>query len=1134
MAGAGARARWRGLRLGALAVAILAACLALAAWRLAQSPVAAPWLAAAAERALTDARDGRPVRVKSLEFVWTEGVLRARARGVEALSTEGAVLSRSERVDLGVSIWKLLMGRLALEEAVFVGGDITVRTRPDGFTEVAFGRPGAPADFLIPPGPAVEDWRAEAQRALDTLDTLASLFAANGAAGQLRRLEMTGAHLYVAGNGEAAPWIAEDAAIALRRRGQTLSLRVSATLRRDDAMAELAGVIRTDARFDQASFDVRLDDALLRALGRRSARLSALDAPAKAHLEGAIDRAKGLTRLYLDVSGGRGALWLAGERLQIESFKLRGRLSPGGESLDVDAATVSGADIEISGGGRIERLSALLGGGGQGVAPFSINAPVVRVVTSAFSEPLLLSEVAVDGAVDPSRSRIEVSRASLGLGSARADLTGAFYWRRDEVGALKLGAEGSGGLSGEIDAPTLLRFWPVELGKGARDWLVEALLSARISDVTLDLNLTPEALALERLPDEALEVTFALREGALRYIPEMTPLSGAVARGVLRGDSFRIDVTSGRIGPLVVAAGAVDIPKLSREGDARVVAHGQGRLRDVVELLLLSPLDLAEGFPFDVTTLTGAGALDLVITRPLRSGVQAEDVGFEVSGAFEEVGAVSRSGRVTLTDWALTVAGNQDALTFSGPLRFGGSQAELVWTERFGDGPEAGSVYALDGALNAADLDLLGIPVRSFAQGRVGVQLKGRGEGLAFDAVEADLDLQDADVALPRSIWVKRAGAPARASMLAQRDAAGVVRLSDVMLQAPGLDVRLDAAIAADGRLLRLDASRAWIEDRFDARVRAVRDAAGVLRLNVTGRQFDASVFLPDGDPEQDTAAPVAGGAAGPDFFARVAVQRLGLRGGESLRDGRVELALRGDALDSLRVSGRGAAGAPLTLDIVEAPGEALRRVRLDAADAGLAQRALLDADNIQGGEAHGEGVWDPRTERLELDLTLSDFRLNDVPVMARLLSSVASLQGAADLLNGEGLAFSTVRAPLSLDDGVLVLKEARASGPSIGLSATGRIDLAREDMAIEGVLVPAYRLNAALGEVPGLGRLFTSRKGEGVFGFTYTVRGPTDRARVIVNPASGLAPGILRRMFESGDARAESRAAEEGQVQAE
>jgi hypothetical protein len=71
----------------------------------------------------------------------------------------------------------------------------------------------------------------------------------------------------------------------------------------------------------------------------------------------------------------------------------------------------------------------------------------------------------------------------------------------------------------------------------------------------------------------------------------------------------------------------------------------------------------------------------------------------------------------------------------------------------------------------------------------------------------------------------------------------------------------------------------------------------------------------------------------------------------------------------------------------------------------------------------------------------------------------------------------------------------------------------------VDGTIVPSYGANTMLAQVPVLGELLTSRRGEGVFGVTFSVSGPFDATRVVSNPLSALAPGIFRRIFEGTSA---------------
>jgi hypothetical protein len=97
----------------------------------------------------------------------------------------------------------------------------------------------------------------------------------------------------------------------------------------------------------------------------------------------------------------------------------------------------------------------------------------------------------------------------------------------------------------------------------------------------------------------------------------------------------------------------------------------------------------------------------------------------------------------------------------------------------------------------------------------------------------------------------------------------------------------------------------------------------------------------------------------------------------------------------------------------------------------------------------------------------------------------------------------------------VITVTNATAGGPAIGATADGYIDRPKDQIALKGSLIPAYGLNSMLGNIPLLGDVLVSKKGEGIFGVTYTARGNSEEPDISVNPASILTPGILRRIWQ-------------------
>ena len=129
------------------------------------------------------------------------------------------------------------------------------------------------------------------------------------------------------------------------------------------------------------------------------------------------------------------------------------------------------------------------------------------------------------------------------------------------------------------------------------------------------------------------------------------------------------------------------------------------------------------------------------------------------------------------------------------------------------------------------------------------------------------------------------------------------------------------------------------------------------------------------------------------------------------------------------------------------------------------------------------------------------------------------------DALQGDGIAFSRLELPFSVEGNVLTVQDARASGFAVGVNAEGTVDLETDEVDMSGTIVPAYSLNTLVDKIPVLGELLTGGKGQGLFAASYRVDGTTEEPDIAVNPLTVLTPGFLRGLFsfmEEGEAEPE------------
>jgi hypothetical protein len=326
---------------------------------------------------------------------------------------------------------------------------------------------------------------------------------------------------------------------------------------------------------------------------------------------------------------------------------------------------------------------------------------------------------------------------------------------------------------------------------------------------------------------------------------------------------------------------------------------------------------------------------------------------------------------------------------------------------------------------------------------------------------------------------------------------------------------------------------------QFDRlRLGEANEASGELRIpgqpgapwvaTLNGRSIDASAEFGRGDAAAKPAASEPD-QAGPPWRVQAHFDRVVLGGeGRELSAVTATAESDGEVIRQGKLTGQTGAGAAVRLEIT--PGRTIRTLTGSAEDAGGLLRALDQLDDMRGGRLSLRGTYDDRAPGHPLQGTaeIVDFRMRNAPALAKLLQ-VMTLYGLVEALEGPGLGFSRLIAPFRLTRDSLELSDARAFSASLGMTAKGRIDLARHAMAIEGTIVPAYFFNTMLGEIPLIGRLFSPERGGGVFAATYSMSGPLADPAVSVNPLAALTPGFLRGLFDIFDGLSGSAAAPTG-----
>ncbi|MCQ8185717.1 YhdP family protein [Parvularcula maris] len=750
---------------------------------------------------------------------------------------------------------------------------------------------------------------------------------------------------------------------------------------------------------------------------------------------------------------------------------------------------------------------------------FDVTASdVVLDLKSVLPAPLDVGEARAAGLFDAQERRIAFSDLHADYFGTR--LTGKLALTFPEGFDQSPRLEAEATIPGPLTPQEVLAGWPYNLAFGARGWVEANLTAGRLTNLRYEADIPMNAIRpLTPLSNDVMRFTFDASDGVVRYLPGMPVLKNLEATALVRGNSFRVDAEKGSVLKVGISDGSFVIPQFFPGGaTARFDATLTGRLDNLLSAVEEAGfVDFTEAV-YQPEAFRGRGDFDLSVSWPLKDIIAEDEIVFGGEGAFVRgslddvlpgIDATDAGGRVLLSNKELVVRG--DGLAASAPATFEWRQSLLN---------PAQAELAVTAEVDNLAADMVGVPLRQFFRGEVttDVLAKDLSPGAPF-AITADLT--DAAVSLPAFGLLKQRGTGGLFETLVRLPREGVdeanIIFDGIKLTSPTFNIEGTGTFTPEGGVVRLELPRFFIEDRADLSVQLVpKDYR--LNVDISGEHADAGPLIVSilenqgaGSEEQSLILP---GRADLDMD----LSRVSLREGISLRKFAAQGRHTGKAVEQLTISaliGDAASSSEgyMSVAIDQPEGQELGFVEIEATDFGRILQGVFGITSISGAGGSLKGTT-KEGEGFEGRFEMGELLITEAPLLARILS-FTSLDGLADALNGEGIRFTQLEGDVALDEGVMTFENAKLVGSSLGISAGGTIDLDTGRIDMRGAFAPAYAVNSLLGSIPGLGRLFVSRDGEGIVAFSYQISGTTERPIVTVNALSALTPGILRRIFD-------------------
>ncbi|MFQ5618719.1 MAG: AsmA-like C-terminal domain-containing protein [Rhodospirillales bacterium] len=1061
--------------LGGLAAGF-AIILLVAAWRLSSGPVSLAFLSPYIEDALNADRQTFRIRLEDTILTWAgwERTLDIRALKVRAIGPDGGLIASAPELSLSLSTRALWRGMLAPASIEVFRPKLRLLRHRDGRFQIGFDIDESASDtvfkrillgLLSPPDP-------------------------DHTVGYLSRFTIVDADLTVEDRRLETSWNAPATGLTLRRDAAGIIGEASLALNLDGQKAQVAVLGTYRAATGRLDLEVDFSEIIPAVFSRISPEfqpLGAFDLP----LEGLVTlrmMADGAVETVgFDLSGGAGQLVLPGplaQRLDVAALELKGRYEGASRVLEVDELFVD------------------LGAEGTLFLP----APTYHQMP--------LRSARVRARYHGDEKRLEVSALDLDLQGPTASLSGVV----DGVGGEPVVRVD--GVLRNLAVDDFPRYWPRAWGPDAWEWSVANLSRGVVSEARASIELRAGGSGGYRMES----VTGGLDFNGLTvdYLAPMPKVRKTRGTATFTGERIDFAMTGGTAMGLRVTKGTINLTGLDQiDQFADIDLFIEGPVKDSLRLIDYEPLRLAS-----TVGITPAGAGGTAVTRLklhfiLERALTREQVRVSATSKLRDFSLAGALLGRNIRDGRLDLKVDRKGMDVTGRVKLGTIPAAFALRRNFADKPPFRARYELKGRVTEAQrVGELGIDFAPFSADFIKGPVEATVRFTVFDDdsrwVEATLGLTDVAVSYPALKWRKDAGIGGTAEVMVNLVGDDVVDIPRFAVTAGDLTVGGSAKFTGDGTgLERVDFTRVSY-GRTDMMGTLKPAPDGGWTASLHGNSFDLEPFFDDLVHGPPGPAETEEGAT-PRYTFSTDLDRVWLGPDRQIR--RVVGTLAQDGGRWRAVDLRGLVGATadkgfaITIDSTD---DGRRSLSIRADDAGATLRTFGFYENMVGGTLAVSGTFDDALpdQPLQGRATIKDYNVVKAPTLTRLVSILA-LTGVVDALRGEGLRFTVLEAPFTINDGMLKVTDAKATGLSLGYTASGTIDIDADVVDIEGTMVPAYVINSVLGHIPLLGTLFTGgEKGGGVFAATYRMTGPMDDPEVSVNPLSVLAPGFLRNFF--------------------
>lgn len=667
-------------------------------------------------------------------------------------------------------------------------------------------------------------------------------------------------------------------------------------------------------------------------------------------------------------------------------------------------------------------------------------------------------------------------------------------------------------------------YWPLVLAPDTRKWVTNAFSGGIVSDASVDLKLEDNHLYIENsheMPVNSVKAIINVAGTNLKYSPTLKPIENIAGTINFSAAKMTADVNSAASGGLQISNGKVEIGDLRYTGSVlNVSADFSGNMEQAFAYANAEPISLSKKISLSDNPVLDGAVSGKVQVREELSGNAPTEIELTSSVRNGKIGEIMNGFTVSDLESQLEIAKNQ--FSMKGTSRINGIPANLsVVVPNIN---QVGHSVTLNGTASDSEIQKA-TDIIDVTNGTADYELRLEQSGVTTEA-GGDSANNSGNFTLTANLenllftsdgmgFEKLEKTPLifGAKGVINADA---ITINDLNLAGENTQINLNGALDSSGKIRALNIVNAkYGRNNFAG---SIADDGTKINLNATTIDLAPHISSDkdddkdgEGDTKDDDPTPET-----PLFLDLKATKAYGV-GGVELNNLvlNMQCAKSSEDCESLNLSAAHNGGEVSEVNLTEGVGGG---ISVKSGNAGEFLKGFDLFESIGGGvlEVSGSHSNASNPNILEGKMMMTDFKLIDAPVMAKLLS-IASITGIADLNSG-GISFSRMKSTFTVENKVIRFKGMRCSGPSLGLTASGKVDRNTDIVKIKGTVIPAYTLNTLVSKTPLIGALLAGGEGEGVFAANFSMEGDSDDPSIGVNPLSIATPGFLRKIFSVFD----------------